>query len=110
MSLRFFHLIKSEKPVVVDFFAEWCEPCRQVPIVLKEVKSELKRNIRVVKVDVDKNPLIALKYRIQHLPTVMVFQNGEPRWSTVGMIHANDIKSVLLGNTPNTENRVSPLI
>ncbi|MGE0021288.1 MAG: thioredoxin family protein [Draconibacterium sp.] len=110
MSWRFFHIIKSEKPVVVDFFAEWCEPCRQVPVVLKEVKSELKRNIRVVKVDVDKNPLIASKYRIQHLPTVMVFQNGEPRWSGVGMIRASEIKSVLQGNVPNTDNRISPLI
>jgi thioredoxin 1 len=103
MSWRFFHLIKSEKPVVVDFFAEWCEPCRQIPVVLKEVKSELKRNIRVVKVDVDKNPLIASRYRIQHLPTVMVFQNGEPFWSGVGMIQANEIKSVLLRNERHTD-------
>lgn len=95
MSWRFFHIIKSEKPVVVDFFAEWCEPCRQIPMVLKEVKAEMKRNIRVVKVDVDKNPLIASKYRIQHLPTVMVFQNGEPRWTRVGIVHASEIKSVL---------------
>ena len=95
MSWRFFHIIKSNKPVVVDFFAEWCEPCRQIPMVLKEVKSEMKRNIRVVKVDVDKNPLIASKYRIQHLPTVMVFQNGEPCWTRVGMVHASEIKSVL---------------
>ena len=95
MSWRFFHIIKSEKPVVVDFFAEWCEPCRQIPMVLKEVKSEMKRNIRVVKVDVDKNPLIASKYRIQHLPTVMVFQNGEPRWTSVGLVQASEIKSFL---------------
>ncbi len=95
MSRRFFHIIKSEKPVIVDFFAEWCEPCRQIPQILKEVKSEMKRNIRVVKVDVDKNPLIASKFRIQHLPTVMVFQNGEPRWTRVGMVHASEIKSAL---------------
>lgn len=95
MSRRFFHIIKSEKPVIVDFFAEWCEPCRQIPQILKEVKSEMKRNIRVVKVDVDKNPLIASKFQIQHLPTVMVFQNGEPRWTRVGMVHASEIKSAL---------------
>lgn len=103
MSMRFFHIIKSDKPVIVDFFAEWCEPCKQIPVVLKEVKSELKRNVRVVKVDVDKNPLIASKYRIQHLPTVMVFQNGEPRWTRVGMLQANEIKSVLRNHTLSAE-------
>jgi thioredoxin 1 len=103
MSWRFFHIIKSEKPVIVDFFAEWCEPCRQIPMVLKEVKSELKSNIRVVKVDVDKNPLIASQYRIQHLPTVMVFQKGKPFWTRVGMVHANEIKSVLQNHVANSD-------
>lgn len=95
MSLRFFHIIKSEKPVVVDFFAEWCEPCRQIPGILKEVKLEMKRNVRVIKVDVDKNPLIASKYRIQNLPTVMVFKKGEPHYIAVGIEQAYRLKTVL---------------
>ena len=95
MSWRFFRLIQSEKPVIVDFFAEWCEPCRQIPGILNEVKSEMKRNVRVIKVDVDKNPLIASKYRIQNLPTVMIFMNGEPYYTAIGVEQAYRLKSFL---------------
>jgi len=93
--MRFFHLIKSEKPVVVDFFAEWCEPCRQIPEILRDVKTEMKRNIRVLKVDVDKNPLIASKYKIQHLPTVMIFMHGEPEYTAIGVEQAYRLKTIL---------------
>jgi thioredoxin 1 len=99
MSLRFFHLIKSEKPVVVDFFAEWCEPCRQIPGILKDVKSEMKRNVRVIKVDVDKNPLIASKFRIQNLPTVMIFIKGEPEYTAIGVDQAYRLKTFLREKT-----------
>jgi thioredoxin 1 len=73
MNPRFLNIINSSKPVVVDFYAEWCEPCKQVPSILKEVKSELRRNVKIVKVDVDKNPLIVSRYQVQSIPTVIVF-------------------------------------
>jgi thioredoxin 1 len=92
---RFLNIINSDKPVLVDFFADWCQPCKQMSPVLKEVKSELKENIRIIKVDVDKNPMIATHYKIRSVPTVIVFKNGEAQWTGVGLRHANELKTIL---------------
>jgi len=96
MNPRFLNIINSSKPVVVDFYAQWCEPCKQVPSILKEIKSELRQNVKIIKVDVDKNPLIVSKYQVQSIPTVIVFKNGKPCWTGVGLCQAHEIKSVLL--------------
>ena len=96
MNPRFLNIINSSKPVVVDFYAQWCEPCKQVPSILKEIKSELRQNVKIIKVDVDKNPLIVSKYQVQSIPTVIVFKNGKPCWTGVGLRPAHEIKSVLL--------------
>ena len=96
MNPRFLNIINSKKTVVVDFYAEWCEPCKQVPSILKEVKSELRRNVKIVKVDVDKNPLIVSQFQVQSIPTVIVFKNGKPCWTGVGLHQAREIKSALL--------------
>jgi len=80
MNGRFVNIINSNKPVLVDFFADWCQPCKQMSPILKEVKSELKENVRIIKVNVDKNPAIATRYQIRSIPTVIVFKNGEPIW------------------------------
>lgn len=95
MNGRFLNIINSEKPVLVDFYAEWCGPCKLMPSILKEVKSELKENVRIIKVDVDKNPVIATRYQIRSVPTIMVFKNGEPLWTGVGLPQANELKTVL---------------
>ncbi len=95
MNGRFLNIINSDTPVLVDFYADWCGPCKQMSPVLKEVKSELKENVRIIKVDVDKNPFIASKYQIRSVPTVIVFKNGEPQWKGVGVTPAIELKSVL---------------
>jgi thioredoxin 1 len=95
MNERFLHIINSDKPVLVDFFADWCEPCKQMAPILKDVKSELKENVRILKVNVDKNPVIATKYQIRSIPTVIIFKNGEPQWKGVGVKPATELKSVL---------------
>lgn len=95
MNERFLNIINSDKPVLVDFFADWCEPCKQMAPILKDVKSELKENIRILKVNVDKNPVIATKYQIRSIPTVIIFKNGEPQWKGVGVKPANELTSVL---------------
>lgn len=95
MNERFLNIINSDKPVLVDFFADWCEPCKQMPPILKDVKLELKDSIRIIKVNVDKNPMIASKYQIRSIPTVIIFKNGEPQWKGVGVKPAFELTSVL---------------
>ena len=95
MNGRFLNIINSEKPVLVDFYADWCAPCKQMPPILKDIKSELKDNVRIIKVDVDKNPVIASKYQIRSIPTVIIFKNGQPLWTGVGLRPAHELKSIL---------------
>ena len=95
MNGRFVNIISSNKPVLVDFYADWCAPCKQMPAILKEVKLALKENVKIIKVNVDKNPAIASKFQIRSIPTVMVFKNGEAQWTGVGVRSANEIKTIL---------------
>jgi thioredoxin 1 len=95
MNHRFEHIINSSKPVLVDFYADWCVPCRQVPPILRKVKSELKSAIRIVKVNVDRNPYIATQYKVQNLPTIMVFKKGTPQCKIEGLCDPEEIKSVI---------------
>jgi thioredoxin 1 len=77
-------VLKSDKPVVVDYWAEWCGPCRQVSPVLEEIASEHADKIDVVKLNVDENPVTSQRYRILNLPTLSVFKDGEVVKEIVG--------------------------
>ena len=94
MNERFKLLINSERPVLVDFYADWCEPCKQMTPVLKTVKKDI-RQVRVVKVNVDHNPMIAHTFGIHSLPTVVLFKKGKPEWIGIGVQSANDIIEVV---------------
>jgi thioredoxin 1 len=96
MSAKFQNIINSKKTIIVDFYADWCMPCKQIPGILKEVKDKLKDSVRIIKVNVDKNPLIATKYKVRSLPTVMIFKDGKEKWSTMGVFTANEIEKVIL--------------
>ena len=95
MSGKFQNIINSNKPVLVDFYADWCGPCKQMPPILKKVKDELKENVRIIKVNVDKNPIIATKYQIRSVPTIMVFKDGDVKWSAMGIRQVEEITKVL---------------
>jgi thioredoxin 1 len=91
MNERFKSIINSDKPVLVDFYAEWCEPCKQMSPILKSVRKELRSGVRVIKVNVDHHPVIVSQFGIDKLPTVMLFKSGQPHWTGVGVQSAHDI-------------------
>lgn len=91
-------LISSEKPVLVDFFADWCGPCKVLAPILKEVKDELGDEIKIVKIDVDKNQAIAAKYQIRGVPTMLLFKNKEIVWKQSGVIPKEHIISAIQNN------------
>ena len=92
---KFSEIIKSEKPVLIDFSAEWCQPCRMMPPILKDVKKQLGDRIRILKIDVDKNPAISQKYQIQSVPTMMIFKNSKVVFRQSGVMQAGQIVQLL---------------
>jgi len=95
MKASFDDLINTETPVLIDFFAEWCGPCKMQSPILKEVADEMKERVKVIKIDVDKNPEVAVKYRIQGVPTLMIFKNGNVKFRSSGMMSKSQIISTI---------------
>jgi len=91
----FSEIIKGHKPVLVDFSAEWCGPCKMMPPILKEVKDKLGEQVTILKMDIDRNPAVASAYQIQSVPTLIVFRDGEVRWRQSGVMRAEQLKAVL---------------
>jgi thioredoxin 1 len=91
MSTSFDTIIKSEKPVLIDFFATWCGPCKMLAPILKEVKDSLGERVSIIKIDVDKNQGIASKYQVRGVPTMILFQNGKQLWRQSGLLAKEEI-------------------
>jgi thioredoxin 1 len=95
MKTAFGSLIATEKPVLVDFFADWCGPCKMLAPVLKQVKDQLGDKVRIVKIDVDQNSGIAAKYQVRGVPTLILFKSGQAVWRQSGVVPANTITQAI---------------
>ncbi len=94
---KFTDIINDTKPVLVDFSAEWCGPCKMLAPILKQVKETLGSKAKIVKIDVDKNQAIAAKFQVRGVPTMIIFKDGKQVWRQSGVLQANQLVDILNG-------------
>lgn len=92
---NFSNLINQDKPVLVDFFAEWCGPCKMMAPILKEVKDALGETVSILKVDVDKNQALAAQMQVRGVPTLVLYKQGKQLWRQSGVVQKNDLISLI---------------
>jgi len=95
MNSNFNNIINSEKPVLIDFFADWCGPCKMLAPILKEVKGELQDEVKIIKIDVDKNQQLASQYQVRGVPTMILFKNQKQLWRQSGVLQKNDLINII---------------
>lgn len=95
MATSFDSLIKGNQLVLVDFYATWCGPCKAMAPILEQVASSVKDKAKIIKIDVDKNPAAASAYRVQGVPTLVLFKEGKILWRQSGVVQANELERLI---------------
>ena len=94
----FKELIQSDKPVLVDFHATWCGPCKMMAPILQDVKHKVGDAVSIIKIDVDKNPQAAQAYQVKGVPPLILFKDGQPVWRQSGVVQAKQLEQILNNN------------
>lgn len=95
---KFNDLINGETPILVDFYAEWCGPCKTMSPILQSVKKELGDKVKIIKIDVDKNPTVSQKFQVRGVPTLILFKNGNRLWRQSGVLQAQELVYIIEEN------------
>ncbi|WP_416440648.1 thioredoxin [Leeuwenhoekiella sp. A16] len=95
MKTNFGSITDSETPVLIDFFATWCGPCQTLAPILSDVKKELGDAVKIIKIDVDKNQVLAQKFQVRGVPTLMLFKDGKQLWRQSGVLSRADLKQII---------------
>nr|WP_222983701.1 thioredoxin [[Muricauda] meishanensis] len=95
MKGNFSTLVQADQLVLVDFYADWCGPCKMLAPILKEVKTAMGDTVKIIKIDVDKNPVLAQEYQVRGVPTLMLFRNGQQLWRQSGVLQKSALIEVL---------------
>ena len=95
---KFKELISQDKPVLEDFFAEWCGPCKMQTPILQDLKKKIGDSASIIKIDVDKNQAVAAQFGIRSVPTLMIFKNGEVKWKESGVFQADQLEKLIRQN------------
>lgn len=91
----FSELIKGDTPVLVDFYADWCAPCKMMPPILKELKKAMGERLHIIKIDTERNPDVAIRYQVRGIPNLILFRKGKILWQKPGVVRMPELQQII---------------